>query len=313
MSSIKQALSGEVLVSDLGVERRKVLAAVARGGHSARTLFKSGPLRVTQVVIAPGGGIPDHEAGGSITVQPLQGRICFTAGATAYDLGPGQLLAIGPGIRHSVTSEEGATVLLTVGHGDRAGVPDAGAAVESAAQSDKRGSGRGPEAWLRGPLDGVPALLMPVAHALVQGCEDLQIAAGGLSEVELWTRPGGAASVGFHLRHIAGSLDRLFSYARGIPLTQDQITVMRQETAPDAPQASAEELLLSVSAAVQHALEVLRATPADSLLEPREVGRARLPSNVLGLLFHAAEHAQRHTGQVITTTRILRGLARRMP
>jgi uncharacterized damage-inducible protein DinB len=43
-----------------------------------------------------------------------------------------------------------------------------------------------------------------------------------------------------------------------------------------------------------------------SLLDFRGVGRAQLPSNVLGLLFHAAEHASRHTGQVVTTAKMLK-------
>lgn len=313
MSSINRALSGGVLVFDLGEEQSEAAVTVARGGRSARTLLQSGPLRVTQVVIAPGGGIPDHEAGGSITVQPLEGRIRFTAGGTAHDLGPGQLLSVGPGIRHSVSSDGGATFLLTVARADAANLPGPGPQVEAAPEPDNDRASRRPEVWLRGPLDGVPAPLMPVAHALVQAHEDLESAAGGLSPVELWSRPGGAASVGFHLRHIAGSLDRLFSYARGVPLTPDQIAAMKQEGARGTPQASAEELLVSVGAAVEDALRILRATPAETLLEPRAVGRAQLPSNVLGLLFHGAEHAQRHTGQVITTTRILRGLARRVP
>jgi hypothetical protein len=38
------------------------------------------------------------------------------------------------------------------------------------------------------------------------------------------------------------------------------------------------------------------------------VGRARLPSTVFGLLFHVAEHTQRHAGQAITTAKIVRGL-----
>lgn len=168
-----------------------------------------------------------------------------------------------------------------------------------------------PEAWLRGPVAGIAALLMPVAHALLQARDDLRAAAEGLSAEELWSRPGGAASIGFHLRHIAGSLDRLFSYARGEALTPEQFAAVKQEGVPGTPPERGGELLEAVDAAVERALEALRATPEGSLLDARAVGRARLPSNVLGLLFHAAEHAQRHTGQVIATARILRGPARR--
>ena len=51
----------------------------------------------------------------------------------------------------------------------------------------------------------------------------------------------------------------------------------------------------------------MRATPRDKLLESRAVGRLRLPSTVLGLLFHLTEHAHRHTGQAIATAKAARG------
>jgi hypothetical protein len=73
-----------------------------------------------------------------------------------------------------------------------------------------------PEPWLRGPVPGVPALLQPAAHAFQMALEDCEAAAGDLSDDELWRSPGaGAASVGYHLRHLAGSTDRLLTYARG--------------------------------------------------------------------------------------------------
>ena len=165
------------------------------------------------------------------------------------------------------------------------------------------------EFWLRGPVEGVPPFLMPAAHALLQSRADLREAAGELSPAELWHRPGGAAAIGFHLRHIAGTLDRLFTYASGRSLAPEQLTVLREEGSPGSPPAKAEELLGSVDAAIEAALRGLREMPEADLLTPRMVGRRMLPSSVLGLLFHAAEHTQRHTGQVITTSKIIRGLA----
>ena len=82
------------------------------------------------------------------------------------------------------------------------------------------------EAWLRGPIEGVPPLLMPVAHALVQAVEDLESAVAPLSADQLWVRPSGVASVGFHLRHIAGVVDRLFTYARGETLGREQLIAL---------------------------------------------------------------------------------------
>ncbi len=168
----------------------------------------------------------------------------------------------------------------------------------------------GIEAWLDGPVEGVPPLLMPVAHALIQTHQDLEGATTDLTVDEVWTRPGGAASVGFHLRHIAGSTDRLLTYALGDPLAPDQIAAIKLEGTPGAPPASAKELLASVARAVDAALAVLRETPAEQLLEFRGVGKAQRPSDVIGLLSHAAQHAQRHAGQVVTTVRILRGPSR---
>jgi uncharacterized damage-inducible protein DinB len=159
------------------------------------------------------------------------------------------------------------------------------------------------EAWLEGPLEGVDPYLMPIAQALVQVERDLRRLEGLAPEV-LWARPGGAASVAFHLRHVAGVLDRLTTYARGETLGEEQMKALRAEGEPGDPPADAEGLVREARAAVERALAQVRATPREALLEPRGVGRRQLPSNVLGLLHHAAEHAVRHTGQALTTAKI---------
>lgn len=163
------------------------------------------------------------------------------------------------------------------------------------------------EAWLSGPIEGVPPLLMPAAHALVQATEDVEAAAATLTVDQLWMRPGGAASVGFHLRHIPGVIDRLLTYARGEMLTDDQMAYLRSEGEPGDPPAAQAELVAHLRSTVDRALDQLRNTAQESLLERREVGRKRVPSNVIGLIFHAAEHAQRHTGQVVATAKIISG------
>ncbi len=164
------------------------------------------------------------------------------------------------------------------------------------------------EAWLRGPVEGVDPWLQPAAHALIQALEDVERAVDGLSAGEVWARPGGAASIGFHLRHLAGSTDRLFTYARGGQLDDLQRLRLEEEGEPGTPPSTAAELLDAVRAVFSDALAELRAARREELLDAREVGRARLPSTRLGLLFHAAEHASRHAGQVVTTERVLRGL-----
>ena len=164
-----------------------------------------------------------------------------------------------------------------------------------------------PEVWLRGPVPGIPAELMPAAHALLQIAEEIDRVVPSLSPGQIWDRPGGAASVGFHLRHLAGSLDRLLTYARGEALTETQQAAMEAEERPAGPDEAPATLLRLAHEAIVRALDQIRRTSANTLNEPRAVGRARLPSTVLGLLFHAAEHAQRHAGQIVTTAKILQG------
>jgi uncharacterized damage-inducible protein DinB len=162
-----------------------------------------------------------------------------------------------------------------------------------------------PEVWLRGPLPGVDPVLMPAAHTLVQAREDIAAAAAGASEADLWARPGGAASAGFHLRHLAGSLERLLTYARGEKLSASQLDALKREGEPGA---GAGELVAHAQAGIDRALAQLGRTPPATYGETRLVGRAEVPATVLGLIIHAAEHTSRHAGQFITTLMIARGL-----
>jgi uncharacterized damage-inducible protein DinB len=156
------------------------------------------------------------------------------------------------------------------------------------------------EVWLRGPIDGVPALLQPVAHSLLQCREELETLLGTMTAEEIWRTQGARASVGFHVRHAIGSLDRLFTYARGATLSDAQLQVLKQESEPDLD-LTADDLLAAFDAAVERSLDQLRETNEETLTHARLVGRARMPSTVGGLLFHAAEHTQRHVGLAVTT------------
>ena len=161
-----------------------------------------------------------------------------------------------------------------------------------------------PEFWLRGPVPGVPAVLQPVAHALLQARADARAYAAALPDAALWARPGGVASVGFHLQHLVGVLDRLTTYARGEGLSGAQLAALRAEGSPVAG-VGAPALCDAVDAAVDRVLEQLRATDPATVTEGRGVGRQGLPSTVLGLLVHAAEHASRHVGQLLVTARVV--------
>jgi hypothetical protein len=165
-----------------------------------------------------------------------------------------------------------------------------------------------PEVWQRGPVDGVPGLLQPVAHALLQAVEDIEAEMENFSPDLLSGKPGGVASVGFHLRHLKGVIDRLFTYARGEMLSEEQMTYLDGESVPhrdDTVQILVDRFKSQVSIAIGE----LKAANASKLTDERLVGRKRIPSTVIGLWFHAAEHVQRHVGQLIVTARILRSLS----
>ena len=160
------------------------------------------------------------------------------------------------------------------------------------------------EYWLRGPVEGIPPLLQPAAHAILQTQLEVHKGLKDFPESLIWERPEGAASVAFHLQHIAGVLDRIYTYARGEQLNQEQLDYMVAEgKEDDAIKLSA--LLDHIDMQVAKALEQLRSTPETELLQPRAVGRKQLPSNVIGLLFHGADHTQRHTGQLLVTARVV--------
>ena len=164
---------------------------------------------------------------------------------------------------------------------------------------------KSPEVWLRGPIPGIPELVQPVAHALLQAREEVAAVMVDFPEEHLWARPGGVASPGFHLRHIAGVIDRLLTYARGEQLNGDQLKFLKAEGRPGT---HLKELLSALNERVDLALDELRRIDEKTLTAPRTVGRKQLPSTVLGLLFHCAEHVQRHVGQLLVTVRVIPNL-----
>jgi uncharacterized damage-inducible protein DinB len=163
------------------------------------------------------------------------------------------------------------------------------------------------EVWQRGPVQGVPSLLQPVAHALLQAAEEVERYMEDFPKDLLWERPRGVASVGFHLLHIRGVVDRLFTYAQGQALTAQQLKELAIENAEaSAGLGEPAALVASFRSRVLQAIEQLGKTSEATLVDARALGRKQIPTTVIGLLFHAAEHTQRHVGQLLVTARMLR-------
>ena len=161
------------------------------------------------------------------------------------------------------------------------------------------------EVWMRGPIAGVPDLLQPVAHALLQVNEDAQKYTQNLQEDELWIRPHDLASVAFHLQHICGVIDRMFTYADNRGLSEAQFDALTREGKAD-EQIKLTALLTALDVQINEAIDRLRRVDPSTLSETRYLGRKRIPTTLIGLLFHAAEHAQRHIGQLLVTVRCVK-------
>jgi uncharacterized damage-inducible protein DinB len=160
------------------------------------------------------------------------------------------------------------------------------------------------EIWLRGPVDGVPDELQPVAHCLLQAFGEIRSAVASFPLELLWSRPGGVASVGFHLQHITGVLDRLFTYANGHALSAGQLQYLAAEGTEN-PEVEVLTLMEKLHHQLVQSIDALKATDPGSLSEQRLVGRKKMPSTKRGLYFHAAEHTMRHTGQLLVTCKVV--------
>jgi uncharacterized damage-inducible protein DinB len=162
------------------------------------------------------------------------------------------------------------------------------------------------EYWQQGPIQGIPALLQPVAHALLQARKEVTEIMKEFPDELLSKRPAGLASAAFHLRHLSGVIDRLFTYAKALPLNEEQLNFLKNEGSEEIRNGLARELVEKFSAIVTNALSQLTLTPENTLTDARGIGRKQIPTTVLGLLFHAAEHTQRHVGQLLVTVAIVK-------
>ena len=161
------------------------------------------------------------------------------------------------------------------------------------------------ENWLRGRVDKVPDLLQPAAHAFLQSREEISRYLHNFPENKLWEKPAGRASVGFHLQHIAGVTDRLLTYAKGDQLSENQLHYLEAEGIPN-ENLILEDLIDNVQNNIDTAINYLKDLEEAELTRTVEVGRNRIPSTLIGVLFHAAEHSQRHVGQLLVTISVVK-------
>jgi uncharacterized damage-inducible protein DinB len=161
------------------------------------------------------------------------------------------------------------------------------------------------EPWLRGTHTEVPAVGRAVLHALELSLDDIRKWTEGLTDAEVHAQPLGLPSIAFHLRHIARSTDRILTYAEGDQLSDGQLAALKVENFGDG---TLDELLLVVQASFAGAAARIRALANGNYDEPRGVGRKQLPTSMGGALIHVADHTQRHTGQVVTTAKVLKAM-----
>lgn len=161
------------------------------------------------------------------------------------------------------------------------------------------------EPWLRGTHRDVPAAGRAVLHALELASDDLAKWTEGLTDAEVHAAPLGLTSIAVQLRHIAGSVDRILTYAEGNQLSADQLAALKAKSSGSE---SLAELMARVEASLANAAERVRALAQGDLETPRAVGRKELPTSLGGALIHVADHTQRHVGQVVTTAKLLKGM-----
>lgn len=168
------------------------------------------------------------------------------------------------------------------------------------------------EPWLRGTHGEIPAVARAVVHALELAAEDVARWTSELTEEELHRRPMGLPSVAWQMRHLARSVDRLLSYAEGRLLSAEQLEALRSEGEHgEGESGTVDALRAELRTSMQDGIGRVVALASVNPETPRSVGRKHLPTTVGGLLVHVADHTQRHTGQLVTTAKLVRAERKR--
>lgn len=162
-----------------------------------------------------------------------------------------------------------------------------------------------PEPWLRGPMEMAPAGTAGVLRAFQQVAEDLPRFTAGIAQDQLWAQPAGLSTIGFQLKHIAGSLDRLTTYFKGGRLSEAQLQALSEEHTPGA---ALPELLRGAFDALEHAFNQVGRLRQTEFRQTCYIGRERIPVTAIDLAIHMAEHTQRHLGQLIVLCRLAKSV-----
>jgi quercetin dioxygenase-like cupin family protein len=84
------------------------------GDRQTVALFKTEELEVMRLVLAKGKSMPAHKVAGDITVQCLEGVICFNSDGKDQTLAVGDMLYLAGGVTHSLTALEDACALVHI-------------------------------------------------------------------------------------------------------------------------------------------------------------------------------------------------------
>ena len=154
------------------------------------------------------------------------------------------------------------------------------------------------EPWMSGRLSGLHPVMAALLYSFQHARADLETWTKDLSTTDLSRSVLGLAPLSFHIRHIAGSVDRLLTYARGEQLSAEQLSALRDESGSGM---SREALMRTLDDVLDRAGVTVRGLDPRSLADLREIGRKRIPVPLGTLLVHIAEHTQRHVGEAIIT------------
>ncbi len=92
--------------------RREPHAAVA--GHRQVVLFRNGPVSLVLFAFDAGGFLKEHRTDAVVIIQALTGQLRIEAAGDRHEVRPNQLLALAPGVVHSVQAAEPSDMLLTI-------------------------------------------------------------------------------------------------------------------------------------------------------------------------------------------------------